>query len=216
MQTVLETYLDADAWDWERVVRVNEVISLLDNVTGVDYVKTVALSLPEETVVMASTANLSADYDNGTLGVGATLTNNSTQAAFDLDGISGSVGHRLLIKDQTTAAQNGIYAVTVQGDASTNWILTRETDADTVNEIVVDKFVWVLPGGSTNGSKGFSCSASGVIGTDSISFVQTSTAVRSEVMASDATDGTGALTGDIRMNHLGMLTYPSTLTITVS
>ena len=216
VQTVLETYLDADAWDWERVVRVNEVISLLDNVTGVDYVKTVALSLPEETVVMASTANLSADYDNGTLGVGATLTNNSTQAAFDLDGISGSVGHRLLIKDQTTAAQNGIYAVTVQGDASTNWILTRETDADTVNEIVVDKFVWVLPGGSTNGSKGFSCSASGVIGTDSISFVQTSTAVRSEVMASDATDGTGALTGDIRMNHLGMLTYPSTLTITVS
>ena len=216
VQVALETYFDADAWDWERIVRVNEVISLLDNVTGVDYVKTVALSLPEETVIMASTANLSADYDNGTLGVGATLTNNSTQAAFDLDGIAGSTGHRVLIKDQTTAAQNGIYAVTVVGDGATNWVLTRETDADTVNEMVVDKFIWVLPGGSTNGSKGFSCSASGVIGTDSISFTQTSTAVRAEVMASDATDGTGALIGDIRMNHLGMLTYPSILTITVS
>ena len=30
VQTALETYLDADAWDWDRVVRVNEVISLLD------------------------------------------------------------------------------------------------------------------------------------------------------------------------------------------
>ena len=215
VQTALETYLDADAWAWDRVVRVNEVISLLDNVTGVDYVKTVTLSLPEESVVGATTANLTATYDNGTFGVGATLTNSSTQAAFGIDGLTPIAGSRILVKDQTTTAQNGIYTVTVVGDGSTNWVLTRATDADTINKMVVDKFVWVV-GGTVNANKGFSCGASGVIGTASITFAQTTTAVRAEVMASNATDTTGALTGDIRMNHLGMLTYPSTLTITVS
>ena len=215
VQTALETYLDADAWDWDRVVRVNEVISLLDNVAGVDYVKVVTLSLPEESVVGATTANLTATYDNGTLGVGATLTNSSTQAVFGIDGLTPTVASRVLVKDQTAAAQNGIYTVTVVGDGSTNWVLTRATDADTVNKMAVERFVWVA-GGTANINKGFSCSASGVIGTASITFTQTTTAVRAEVMASNATDTTGALTGDIRMNHLGMLTYPSTLTITVS
>ena len=88
------------------------------------------------------------------------------------------------------------------------------TTADTLNEMVVDRFVWVV-GGSANASKGFSCSASGTIGTDGITFVQTSTAQRVEVRASNDT-ASGALTGDILMSHLGILTYPSTLTITVS
>tara|TARA_Y100000758_G_scaffold281115_1_gene228489 strand:+ start:938 stop:2563 length:1626 start_codon:yes stop_codon:yes gene_type:complete len=214
VQTALEGYLDSDAWDWDRVVRVNEVISLLDNVTGVDYVKSVVLSLPEETVVGATTANLTATYANGTLGVGATLTNSSTQAAFAIDGLTPSLESRILVKDQSTAAQNGIYEVTVVGDGSTNWVLTRVTTADTLNEMVVDRFVWVV-GGSANASKGFSCSASGTIGTDGITFVQTSTAQRVEVRASNDT-ASGALTGDILMSHLGILTYPSTLTITVS
>mgnify|MGYP001334605950 CR=1 FL=1 len=146
VQTALETYLDADAWDWDRVVRVNEVISLLDNVAGVDYVKVVTLSLPEESVVGATTANLTATYDNGTLGVGATLTNSSTQAVFGIDGLTPTVASRVLVKDQTAAAQNGIYEVTVVGDGSTNWVLTRATTSDTVNEMVVDRFVWVVGG----------------------------------------------------------------------
>ena len=215
VQTALEGYFDSDSWDWGRIVRKNEVISLLDNVTGINYVKSVTLSLPEEDVVGATTANLSAAYDNGTLGVGATLTNNSTQAAFGVDGLTPSSGSRILVKDQTAALQNGIYEVTAVGDGSSNWVLTRVLDADTTNEIVIDKFVWVA-GGSANGNKGYSCGAAGTIGTDSITFVQTSTAVRAEVLASDVADGTGGLTGDIRMNRLGMLTYPSTLTITVS
>jgi hypothetical protein len=218
-ETALQNYLDSDAWEWDtendRVVRKNEIVSLLDGVEGVDYVSSVTLTLPEETVAAATTANLSATYANGTDGVGATLTNNSTQAAFSVDGQSPSLNARILVKDQSTAAQNGIYTLSVVGDGSTNWVLTRATDADTINEMVVDKFVWVTAG-STNGSKGFSCGASGTIGTDSITFTQTTSAVRAEVLSSDATDGTGALDGDIRMNHLGMLTYPSTISLTVS
>ena len=74
--------------------------------------------------------NLSATYDNGTNGVGATLTNNSTQAALVIDGVTMVVNDRVLIYEQTNAAHNGIYTVTNVGSASTNWVLTRATDAD--------------------------------------------------------------------------------------
>ena len=216
IQTALRTYLDSDAWDWDRVVRQNEIISLVDGVEGVDYVKSVTLSLPEETVACATTANMSVVYDNGTAGVGATLTNSGSQAAFTVDGVTPSASSRVLVKDQSTAAQNGIYTLTTVGSGSTNWVLTRALDADTFGELCVDRFVWVTAG-TVNGTEGWSCSvAPTTVGTDTVTFVQTTTAVRAEVMASAATDTTGALTGDIRMNHLGMLTYPSTLLITVT
>ena len=74
--------------------------------------------------------NLSATYDNGTSGVGATLTNNSTQAALTIDGVALSLNDRVLIYEQTNGYENGIYTVTNVGSASTNWVLTRATDAD--------------------------------------------------------------------------------------
>jgi hypothetical protein len=83
-----------------------------------------------EAVVAATTANLTATYSNGTSGVGATLTNSGTQAAFSIDGISPVVNARILVKDQTTQSENGIYALTTVGSGSTNWVLTRATDAD--------------------------------------------------------------------------------------
>lgn len=216
VQTAVRTYLDSDAWDWDRVVRQNEMISLVDGVAGIDYVKSVVLSLPEETVACATTANLGATYDNGTLGVSATLTNSGSQVAFTVDGITPSGDDRVLVKDQSNAFENGIYIVTTVGSGSTNWILTRALDADVVGELCVDRFVWILAG-TANGTEGWSCSvAPTTMGVDTVTFVQTTTAVRAEVMASNATDTTGALIGDIRLNHLGMLTYPSTITITVT
>ena len=41
----LDAYLDPNEWDWSKqFVRVNEIIALIDNVTGVDYVNTVSLA----------------------------------------------------------------------------------------------------------------------------------------------------------------------------
>jgi hypothetical protein len=83
-----------------------------------------------EAVVAATTANLTATYSNGTSGVGATLTNSGAQAAFSVDGVSPALNARVLVKDQTTQTQNGIYTLTTVGNGSTNWVLTRATDAD--------------------------------------------------------------------------------------
>jgi hypothetical protein len=91
----------------------------------------------------ATTANLNATYNNGTSGVGATLTNAGTQAAFVTDGITPSVGDRILVKNQTTTSQNGIYTVTVTGSGSTNWVLTRATDFDNPVEIAGGDFTFV-------------------------------------------------------------------------
>ena len=74
--------------------------------------------------------NLSATYSNGTAGVGATLTNNSTQAALTIDGVALSLNDRVLVYEQTNGYENGVYTVTNVGSASTNWVLTRATDAD--------------------------------------------------------------------------------------
>lgn len=77
-----------------------------------------------------TTANLNATYDNGSSGVGATLTNAGTQAALVLDGVTLVADDRVMVQDQTNAAHNGIYTVTTLGSGSTNWVLTRATDAD--------------------------------------------------------------------------------------
>ena len=127
----------------------------------------------------ATTANLTATYNNGTAGVGATLTNSGAQAAFAVDGYTASLNDRILVKDQTTGAQNGIYTVTTLGSGSTNWVLTRATDFNTVgtgpNFIETGASTFVS-GGTTWGSTSWVMNTTGTItvGSTALVWVQTS------------------------------------------
>jgi hypothetical protein len=95
----------------------------------------------------ATTGNLVAIYNNGSSGVGATLTNNSTLAAFTVDGLSPTLNARILVKNQTPLSNtNGIYTLTTIGDGSTPWVLTRAIDYDTPSEIQKGDFVQVTNG----------------------------------------------------------------------
>ena len=96
--------------------------------------------------LVATTVNLTATYANGTSGVGATLTNSGTQSALILDGVTLSVGNRVLVKDQTTALQNGVYIVTDIGSISTNWILTRASDYDVVAQTIRGDTISIISG----------------------------------------------------------------------
>jgi len=111
---------------------------------------------------VGSTANLTSTYDNGASGVGATLTNSSTQAALTIDGIALSATERVLLKDQSTAAYNGIYTVTTVGDGSTNWVLTRATDFDTSVEVTSGAFTFVEKG-TANADNGYVMTKDGTI-----------------------------------------------------
>lgn len=90
-----------------------------------------------------------------------TLANTQT-----IDGISLVAGDRVLVKDQTTQANNGIYEVVSGG----SW--TRTTDANTYDELV-HAFVFVEEG-STNASNGYVCSIphTGTLGVTAITWVQ--------------------------------------------
>lgn len=120
----------------------------------------------------ATTANLNATYDNGTSGVGATLTNAGTQAAFSVDGVSPSINARILVKNQTNTSENGIYTLTTVGSGSTNWVLTRATDFDSATEIAGGDFTFV-DAGSTLANTGWVCTDEvTTVGTDPVVFQQ--------------------------------------------
>lgn len=120
----------------------------------------------------ATTANLNATYSNGTSGVGATLTNAGTQAAFTTDGTTPSQGDRILVKNQTATSQNGIYTLTTVGSGSTNWVLTRATDFDTAVEIAGGDFTFV-DNGTLNANTGWvNVDEVTTVGTDPIVFQQ--------------------------------------------
>jgi hypothetical protein len=63
-------------------------------------------------------------------GIGAKLTNAGTQVALVIDGVTMASTNRVMVRLQTDPAQNGVYTVTNIGSGSTNWELTRATDAN--------------------------------------------------------------------------------------
>ena len=102
----------------------------------------------------ATTAALAANtYNNGTSGVGATLTANAN-GALVVDSYTfvspGDLNKRVLVKDEAASANNGVYTVTQAGDASNPYILTRATDFDTagsgVDQIDQGDFFLVISG----------------------------------------------------------------------
>jgi len=103
-------------------------------------------------VVAATTANitLATDVENGDV----------------LDGVTLATGNRILVKNQSTASQNGIYVVAASGAPS------RAADFDSPAEIDGGDFVFVT-GGTTNDNKGFvQVNTVGTVGTDPIEFTQ--------------------------------------------
>jgi hypothetical protein len=120
----------------------------------------------------ATTTNLAVIYDNGTNGVGATLTADTNRAWNGIDShTTFNVGDRILVKNQTDAKQNGMYTLT---QLTAPWILTRATDADNspAGELAYGDFVFVQNGGQAG--YGFIVNTIGTItvGVTDISYVQ--------------------------------------------
>ncbi len=114
--------------------------------------------------------------------VAATTANITLSAAQTIDGVSVIAGDRVLVKDQTTTANNGIYLC-----ASGSW--TRTTDADTYAELVA-AYTFV-EAGTVNGNNGFICTiaAGGTLGTTAITWAQFSGA--GQVVAGTGMSKTG-------------------------
>ena len=134
-----------------------------------EYVDAVKVGLDfKDSVRVASTANLTLS------GPGASI-----------DGISLSSGDRVLVKNQSTASQNGIYVWNGAGSA-----MTRATDADANAEVTAGMFVFVEEG-TVNADQGFVLTTDGsiTVGSTSLSFTQFSGA--GQIVAGDAITKSG-------------------------
>jgi len=149
----------------------------------VDNLTASSIHVHEAVRVETNTTNLNATYNNGTAGVGATLTNAGTQAALVIDGVTLNTSDRVLVIGQTNQTQNGVYVVTDTGSASTNWILTRSDDADTSGDGSPDTLdegsYFFVQEGTIGAAHAFVCNTQGTIvfGTTNITFVQFSDSV---------------------------------------
>ena len=115
---------------------------------------------PKASVRAATTANI-------------TLSNTQT-----VDGIALDVGDRILVKDQSTASQNGIYVV-----ASGSW--ARSSDMDEPAEMTSGVFFFVEEG-TANADAGFVITTDGgaiTVGVDAVNFTQFSGA--GQIVAGD-------------------------------
>ena len=112
-----------------------------------------------EAVGYATTAALpAATYNNGTAGVGATLTANAN-GALTVDSYTftspADNGTRILVKNQSNGAENGVYTLTQAGNSSPGapFILTRSTDMDTVGtgvDQIDEGDFFLVTGGTAN------------------------------------------------------------------
>ena len=164
-------------------VTVNNIPTSDNHVASKSYVDGIASSINwHKATNLATAAALpnTPTYENGTDGVGATLTA-SANARLVVDGTNATTGNRILVKNQASAVHNGIYDVTEQGSVSAPWVLTRSDDFDTSSYYATPNpgDATFVAAGSTNVSQAFLVVTTGtgtdgahIIGTDNISFTQ--------------------------------------------
>ena len=123
------------------------------DIVNKDYADAIASGINfHQACRLATTTALAANtYNNGTSGVGATLTANAN-GALSVDSVAVAVGNRILVKNEATQANNGVYTVTQTGSAGAPYILTRATDFDSagtgVDQIDAGDF-FLITAGST-------------------------------------------------------------------
>ena len=116
------------------------------------------------TTTLASISGGTITYNNGTAGVGATLT--TTGSYTTIDGVTLSDGMRILVKNEVTTANNGIY---VRTSAT---VLTRATDFDSAIEIAGGDFTFVTAGTQYNSTGWVQIDEVATVGTDPIVWEQ--------------------------------------------
>jgi hypothetical protein len=95
----------------------------------------------KDSVLCATTGALAANTRTGNV-----LTANANGALGAIDGVTPVATNRILVKNEVTQANNGLYVVTNAGAGGAPWVLTRSTDADESAEVTPNLAVMVEQG----------------------------------------------------------------------
>jgi hypothetical protein len=112
-------------------------------------------------------------YANGTAGVGATLTAGSF-GALTIDGYTVLLGDRILVKNQASSFQNGVYTETTLGTGGVAYVLTRATDYNAPSNINYTGTIPVINGSTLNGTGWNGPTNIATVGTNAITYTQAS------------------------------------------
>lgn len=144
-----------------------------------NYVDSVATGLnvlaPSAIATVTALPN-SPTYSNGASGVGATLTAGSN-TTLTVDGAAATLNTVVLVKNQSSAFQNGIYTVTQVGSGSLPWILTRTTYFDQAAEMKAGSYSFITTGTANANSAWVLQAAITTVGTDALNWILFSSAV---------------------------------------
>lgn len=128
---------------------------------------------PAAAAFAASTANIPGTYLNAVGGVciGDTFTVTAT-GALSVDGQAPAVGKRVLLKNQTSGFQNGIWDVTVAGTTGVSPVLTRSMDWDSSADMNAGNLIPVINGTANANTVWFQTAAIATCNSDSEVFTQ--------------------------------------------
>lgn len=121
---------------------------------------------PQDVATKAYTDSQAAGIDAKASCRVATTANITLSGTQTIDGISVIAGDRVLVKNQSTGSQNGIYVC-----AAGSW--SRSTDCDSTAEYTTNAFVFIEEGTSNGGTQWkVSTTGSITVGTTSVTWVQ--------------------------------------------
>jgi hypothetical protein len=135
----------------QKIVNLAEPVGPQDAATKA-YVDATQQGLdPKESARVSTIAALPANTPAGT-GVTKTLTANAN-GTLTIDGVLLALNDRVLVKDEASAVNNGVYYVTAAGSGAAPWVLTRATDANATSKVTPGLYVFVEEG--TQGGNGY-------------------------------------------------------------
>jgi hypothetical protein len=152
----------------------------VDNVSAGLHIHEAAHAATTNTLAVLSGGSVT--YNNGTDGVGATLTLGTALTA--LDGHNLTNGDRVLVKNEANAAHNGVYART------SSTVLTRADDFNSAAEIAGGDLVFVENGTLYNSTSWVVENEVNTVGTDNVLWAQFS--------------GAGTVTGGTNITVTGL------------